>query len=219
MSLKLDMTKQDIINYLTIDLKITIQNDILPQIKYKSHQPVTPSFVIPRLVLGYVDYLGALYHGYTGRTNNRGRRIFADPCYAKLFLKEVFGSFDPDYQRFGDLLWEMFRNGPIHLCEPLRLINGEKIINWLYYEGPKNTELSNVDSSSKSLQVTHLVPKNYPMGKWWLLPVSITCLYGDLLKAVDKYANRIGSDGELENKFRQVADALHTPESTKIKWW
>ena len=44
-------------------------------------------FGVPRLVLSYVDYLGALYDGYNGKRDAKtGRRIFTRGKYAKMSM-------------------------------------------------------------------------------------------------------------------------------------
>lgn len=63
----------------------------------------------------------------------------------------------------------------------------------------------------------HLEPSWIVMNQY-VQPVSITCLYDDLLQAIDTYSQMIATDRVLEGKFRQVADALLIPESTRVCW-
>jgi len=57
------MTQNEITSYLLNDLKVSVNNDVYPTIH--PNNPEGGYFAVPRLVLSYVDYLGALYHGYT----------------------------------------------------------------------------------------------------------------------------------------------------------
>jgi len=94
-------------------------------------------FGVPRLVLAYVDHLGALYHGYDGTVDNRtGRRVFTKTAYAKTFLVEIFGQVHKDYKGYGGLLYGIYRHGTVHLCEPLTLRNGTtgQSIEWYVFK-------------------------------------------------------------------------------------
>ena len=210
------MTKKEIVDYLKNDLKTSVLNDVFPCLQLNNQNG--GYFAVPRLVLSYVDYLGALYHGYLGRTNNNGRRIFADGRYAKAFLNDVFSIIDPNYKKHGDLLWEIYRNGTIHLYEPLKLENKGKTIDWLVHKRSRICTVPiKINQSFVYLNSVHLVPLQC-FGSLWKQPISIDCLYKDLLCAIDEYANLISTNSVLELKFRQVANALQTPEQTKLTW-
>lgn len=208
-----NMTLGQIRDYLTNDLKPSIINDVGPCIQ--PNQASGGYFAVPRLVLSYVDYLGALYHGYQGR-RNRGRRVFADQAYAKAFLRDVFGQVDGHYRLHGDLLWEIYRNGTVHLYQPLVLENGGRVINWALYKGPRSSKVA-MGGLPIAVLVTHLEPSWGAMNHW-MLPVSITCLYEDLLQAADIYYRLVSTDQNLQINFRQVADALQIPEPTRLSW-
>ena len=80
------MDTSKIVNYLTKDLRKSVENDVYPCLSLGYDQG--GFFVVPQLVLSYVDYLAALYNGYNGRMDrNKKRRIFTDGMYAKTFLK------------------------------------------------------------------------------------------------------------------------------------
>lgn len=69
-----------------------------------------------------------------------------------------------------------------------------------------------------SFNATHLIPHDRDNNKWWL-PISLNCLYEDLLNAIDLYASLIPKDPILESKFQQTANALTDPQETRLCWW
>jgi hypothetical protein len=208
MPLSLNMNAEEIVDYLRDDLRISVINDIGPCINGQGGY-----FAVPKLVLSYVDYLGALFRGYTAWRIKR-RRIFANHTYAKRFLNYIFGVIDPNYSLYGNLLWEIYRNGTIHLYEPMKLTNSNQTIYWLTYKGPRATQLP----YPYLFYANHLVPHNYG-NCFWAQPISINCIYNDLMSAIDRFASLIPQYRCLESKFRQVADALQTPEETNVRWW
>ena len=50
-------------------------------------------------------------------------------------------------------------------------------------------------------------------------PISLICLFDDLIAAIDLYASSIPRDSNLELKFQQTANALIDPEVTQLSWW
>ncbi|MBI4258107.1 MAG: hypothetical protein HY619_04055 [Thaumarchaeota archaeon] len=213
MPLSQNMTMSQMRDYLISDLRRSVENDVLPCLRPAEQEG--GYFAIPRLVLGYVDYLGALYHGYARRPHPRtNRRILASGNYAVTFLNDVFGAIDPNYRTRGKLLWEIYRNGTIHLYQPLTLENAGRTIEWLTYKGPRRGTLT---LGTQTINVEHLVPSQVSV-TMWVQPISTICLYEDLLEAIDHYATLIQGNSILENKFRQVANALLIPEPTNVVW-
>ena len=72
----------------------------------------------------------------------KGRGKFAESAKAKAFLHDIFGRVDHNYAKYGDLLWEIYRNGPIHLYEPMRLRNQGRRVGWSIYKRPRAHALS-----------------------------------------------------------------------------
>ena len=64
MPLQKNMDAIKIVDYLNNDLKESVINDVKPCLNLGRDEG--GYFAVPRLVLSYVDYLGALYNGYTG---------------------------------------------------------------------------------------------------------------------------------------------------------
>jgi hypothetical protein len=212
MPLEKNMDVNKILDYLTKDLQKSVINDVQPCLNLGRDEG--GYFGVPRLVLSYVDYLGALYKGYNGKREPKtGRRIFTSGKYAKMFLNDIFGQIDPNYVTHGALLWEIYRNGTIHLYSPkiLKDVKSNRTIGWMAHKQDRVCQLS----SSYNFLATHLVPHDHGNNRW-SQPVSIKCLYQDLV--IDKYASSIFKDSISQSKFRQTADALLDPEDTKLTW-
>jgi hypothetical protein len=209
MPLKPNMTNTEIEEYLGHDLKVSIINDIKPCLLGEGGY-----FSVPRLVLSYVDYLGALFHGYKHPEQTK-QRLFAKHTYAKRFLKYIFGLLDSNYCYYGDLLWEIYRNGTVHLYEPLTLQNSGQRITWVTYKGERENAFLPVPYE---VEVTHLVPL-YFRNHIWIQPISIDCLYLDLVSAIDLLAEIISKDSNLSLIFRNTANALQEATPTSLKWW
>jgi hypothetical protein len=216
MPLKVNMTRDEIVHYLRKDLTQSVRDDVKPCIRPRARRG--GYFSVPRLVLCYVDYLGVLYRGGY-RTLGRGRRRFAEAWKAKAFLRDIFGKLDYNYAKYGGILWEIYRNGPIHLYEPMKLRNHDRIVSWFVHKGPRSCVLSlHTARREYSFSATHLVPHNLAKNTW-VQPISIVCLYEDLLASIDKYAGVIQLDRHAEERFRETANALKIPEITSLVWW
>ena len=151
MPLEKNMDINKILHYLTRDLQRSVINDVQPCLNLGRDEG---GFGVPRLVLSYVDYLGALYNGYSGNREPRtGTRIFTSGKYAKMFLSDIFGQIDPNY--IGALLWEIYGNGTIHLYSPniLKDVRSNRTIGWIAH---KVCQLS----SPYNFLATHLVHGN-----------------------------------------------------------
>lgn len=209
------MSKREIIDYLTVDLKTACQNDILPAIQIG--QSEGGYFSVPRLVLSCVDYLGALYCGWKSTECTRsGRPRFTASSKAIRYLEEIFGQVFGEYRVRGKLLWEIYRNGTVHLNEPKVLKNGANTIKWYLFKG-NLTERMHVRTGIG--QVSHLIPVPSPgHPNDWFLPVGISCLYQDLQDSLNKYADLIQTNPTLEDAFRSAMNEIVKPEPTNITW-
>lgn len=160
MPLKKDMNKDEICEYLEEDLKKSIFNDVKPIIQ--PHEKEGGYFGVSRLVLCYVDYLGALYIGYNGETDRSGRKKISTVNKAKSYIKHVLSKVDPLYESYGDLLYEMYRHGTVHLYQPKTFINKDtkETLSWLTHKGSRIAE----DEYNGKLE--HMNPKriNNTMG-------------------------------------------------------
>lgn len=208
------MTLAGIGDYLKGDLTASIRNDIGPMIR--PDRPEGGYFGVCRMVLCYVDYLGALYQGYQGKKDKKsGRLIIAESSKAKSFLKEVFCEIDPSYRERAELLYETYRHGTVHLYQPKVLEDNGRRLEWLVYKGDRE---SWVYVGSRAIKVRHLQPLEFEPSTW-LFPISIVCLYSDLIKAIDVYQRKLGEDPALVDRFVTTWNVLVDPELTKLNWW
>lgn len=213
MPLHRDMTLVQIEEYLKDDLAKSIRNDIGPMVQ--PEQAEGGYFGVCRMVLCYVDYLGALYHGYTGEEDSKGRPRIAKSEYAISFLKEVWTEIDPLYKDRAELLYNTYRHGTVHLYQPKVLVNNKRYLAWLVYKGDREACVSFAEST---LRVRHLQPVQIKPDLWYF-PVSISVLYSDLLQSIDAYIVKLRSDPSLVQRFAQTANALIQPEQTELVWW
>lgn len=118
------------------DLLTSARHDIYPIIQLNN--PQGGYFGVPRSVLSYVDYLGALYCGYTGVVRrNRGVSIrqIATSRKAERFIEDVLGNIDVAYRHNGKLLYRMYRHGTVHLYRPniLRIRDNNRVLTWALF--------------------------------------------------------------------------------------
>lgn len=199
------------------DLTESAKNDIFPIIQVDD--PKGGYFGVPRAVLSYVDFLGALYGGYHGETSG-SHRLIATTQKAESFIEEVFGEVDQVYRENGKLLYRMYRHGTVHLYRPniLRRSDG-RIIVWVSYKGTKNGE---VKYEGRTLQVQHMIPIVKSQNED-ILPVCINALYADLLNSIDLFYRKIEAElsrgqTHLQRNFSDVVDALMEPDETDLNW-
>lgn len=212
MPLKPGMSLDEIREYLTGDLKGSIRNDIWPIVQ--ADVPEGGYFGVPRSILSYVDFLGALYAGYSGEKDPSGRRIIATSQKAKKFIRDILGVADALYRQNGALLYEMYRHGTVHRYEPHQLRRSDgRVLSWLPYKGSRE-DWVNVPHA---MEVRHLEPVTRDANSDWL-PVSITCLYDDLVLALDVFWGKLQRDPKLVANWHSASAALCEPEDTKKSW-
>jgi len=210
--LKPGMSLNEIREYLQRNLKESIRNDIWPIVQ--AGVPEGGYFGVPRSVLSYVDFLGALYAGYSGEKDRSGRRKIATPDKAVRFIREILKEVDDLYARNGVLLYEMYRHGTVHRYEPHQLRRSDgRVLSWLPYKGSRE-DWVNVPHA---LKVRHLQPVSRGENSDWL-PVSITCLYDDLVLALDVFWEKLQRDPKLVANWHSASAALCEPEDTKGSW-
>jgi hypothetical protein len=218
--LKPDMTVDEAKEYLRDNLKSSITNDIYPIIQPDREEG--GYFGVSRLVLCYVDFLGALYGGYQGERHRpnkrfpRGSKKIATSDKALKFIRTILGSIDSHYQHNADLLYEMHRHGTVHLYAPkfFQRANDGRKLYWFVYKGKREER---VPVGRGTLRVRHMEPVPRDEKSDWL-PVSIICLYDDLNAAIDEFCARLDSDADLLRRCNQAARALSEPEETSLNW-
>jgi len=163
------------------------------------------------------DFLGALYCGYDGKGK------IAKPQNAIKFIKDVLGNkIDPLYEQNGKLAYEIYRHGLVHLYQPkeIKQKNG-RILKWLPYKGPRqraNIVIEYDGRISVALNARHLEILTHPKDeKFDYLPVSITCLYKDLLTAIDIFYKLLEEDksGKLLRNWQSSVNAIVEPASER----
>lgn len=216
------MTREEAarINRIINDLATAITNDIAPIIQ--PDRPEGGYFGVPRSVLCYTDVLGLLYCGWSSKKDRHDNKIdFATPAKAKTFIKEVLSQVDKLYGENGDLLYDMYRHGTVHLHSPKKMkskTEPNKTIEWLLYKGDREQWDY---YESRSVKFRHLQIIEWETDRY-MLPVSIVVLYKDLLVSLELYNKMIFDDttGELAKNVIAVADGLDKHyDSTTHKFW
>lgn len=209
-------TLQDIRRSLD-DLIESARFDIHPIIQLNN--PQGGYFGVPRSVLSYIDYLGALYCGYAGVRRGTIRQI-ATSQKAEQFIEDVLGNIDIAYRNNGKLLYRMYRHGTVHLYRPNILKrNDNRIIIWVSYKGNR---VDRIPYDNRVIDAQHVVPQNWSATED-ILPVSINCLYNDLVDAIGRYYDMVEDEvnrgiTRLQANYSNVVDALLLPDDTNLTW-
>lgn len=208
------------INRIINDLATAITTDIAPIIQPGKQEG--GYFGVPRTVLCYTDVLGLLYSGWSGKKDKNGNKVdFATPQKAKAYIKNILSQVDELYGENGDLLYDMYRHGTVHLHSPKKMVSRtepNKIIEWLIYKGDREQWEY---YENKAYKFRHLKVIEWKKDRY-ILPVSITILYRDLLVSLELYNKMIFEDksGELAKNLLTVADGLDQHyDSTTHKFW
>ena len=179
------------------DLAGSVDRDLMPLLETEGGAPHT----IVRQFSCYVDYLGALYTGNRGV----GARF-------RGFLNDVMGQIDPGYRQFSEVLYLMYRNGPVHAYDPKTLFLSDGVtLGWLEYQGERTGQLWD------GIAVSHLRLAQRPgedMAHY--LPVSTNCLLEDLKSAIHAFRDSAG-DSEVRIKaWRRAAQAFERARHVTI---
>lgn len=219
MPLKTRMTTDEIVGYLKGDLLKSIRNDVDPILR---HGPKTGGFfAVTRLVLCYVDYLGALANGWPHGCNFERWRHRDTTTPAIAFLANYFPENDSPYKKRPRLIYNIYRHGTVHLYAPKVVRRGKrgKRLGWLVYRGRRKARTK---VGGTYINVTHLEPIKNPVPSRknvdFLLPVSINALRDDLVQGIKNYSKAIWQGrnaSDLRRKFRQVARMLLRSEPVK----
>lgn len=186
----------------------TIKDDLCPLLRTKGGAPHT----ISREVFSYVDYLGALYVGTSGVECNKWDGLARVGIRFKRYLEEVMSKCDEGYKGYSEVIYQMYRNGPIHNFEPRNLRNGNKLLIWAEYQGSRKGGKLPVDKG-RAIIVDHLVPCKLPNGRnTYCLPVSANFLIDDLLNSIHIFKNGLGNPDERVNRWNETAKILSKPK-------
>jgi len=208
------------VNRILNDLKTSIETDVYPVLQ--PNRPEGGYFGVTRTLLCYVDILGLLLEGWSGKLKKNGDKDdFATPKKAKVYIKKVLSEVDELYELNGDLLYDMYRHGTVHIYSPKKLVSRQypkKTVEWLIYKGGREQWDY---YENKSFKFRHLQIIEWAKDKF-VLPISILVLYGDVVVSIDLFRKMIYEDKsrKLLKNFLGVADALDTVyDGTKDKFW
>lgn len=216
MPLSNNMSFADIMIYLQTDLDTSIQNDVYPVLQADKREG--GYFAVPRLVLCYIDFLGALYCGFSGTNVNK----IATTAKAKKFIRDVMSRVDPAYGTHGDLLVEVYRHGTVHLYSPISLkrTSDNKVLQWELYKGTRREMLIAGTYSSKWVSHMKLYSHDTTTD---VLPISITCLYEDLRQSIDEYCELLQQEHTsgattLKDNFVSAANQIVAYKVVNYNW-
>lgn len=207
------MSLDEIKDYLLGNIAQSWENDIAPILSGKGG-----FFILPREFFCYGDFLGSFYEGLQGRDAMSGARVRQA---AETYLDEILGEIDVGYRDHRTLLYQMYRHGTVHAYMPKTLENSSdgRIIGWLPYRGAREQWQY---LEHKSVEIRHLLPVTLD-NNVFRMPISIDCLYWDLLESVKKYveimeAQSQSGNNTLTQNFNQFRNFLITYESTILTW-
>lgn len=208
MALEKNMGFSQMRRFLSEELKEQILLEISPILYLGQEQG--GYFGVTRHILCYIDFLGALYSGYR-RENLTEKEDVAMSRKAIRFITEIMKEVDVYYSLNGKLFYEMYRHGLVHLYQPkmfLQKTNGKQLW-WLVYKGPREGAKVKEVSMIRHIGITSS-PNDQNIE---YLPVSINCLYYDLIQAIDIYIVKLEKDIDLQSRFISAANIISSLET------
>lgn len=215
MALTNNMTQSEMIDF--------INHELLPQVKLEIQNWVKPHkkqggyFVTIRQIMCMVDFLGAVYCGYPKKesiVDKRGQKIAS----AKKAIKFITDFFEPKityHDYIVKKLYDMYRNGLVHLYQPkiLKFCGGK--LQWFCYKGSRHINKISMDTNNGKVifnKVNHLqIMSSSPQSGNYYLPISIYCLYDDFEKAVISYRDKLARSKKLQLNWRTTVNAICNP--------
>jgi len=211
MALEQNMSLKQIRSFIEDEVKPQIRIEIKPLL-YKG-QDQGGYFGVTRQVMCFVDFLGALYAGYNGELKY-GRMDISNSKKAMQFIHEILGDeIDKKYRENGEELYAMYRHGLVHLYQPKNVVQKNKrVLKWFAYKGRRIKKIVEAGSNKGKLiirNVRHLGVMQDPRDiNIDLLPISIDCLYSDLMKAIDIYFRKIKNNRKCLINWQHTANAI-----------
>lgn len=218
MALKRNMARDEIVQF--------IDNELLPQAKLEIGNWIHPRkrqggyFVVTRQTLCMVDFLGAVYSGYTRAEKisdkKTGQEKIATTNKAKTFIAEFFKPKSTYNTAAIDRLYGIYRHGLVHLYQPRVLrYNTKKALQWFFYRGQKRLyKTMSIDTpQGKKIfkNVGYLQVLKDPNLKHYYFPIGIDCLYEDFVQAVELYRDKLSNNKSLQRKWRTTVNAICKP--------
>lgn len=214
MALDQNMSLERMRSFLKEELKEQILLEIAPILHVGQGQG--GYFGPSRQILCFVDFLGALYHGYDEKKDKKylsgksKRREISKGEFAVEFIKDLMGEkIDQNYRLEGETLYNMYRHGLVHLYQPKSFLQSNgRVLTWIAYKGPRVEAHVSVGNTSAS-GVVHMRIITHPENaNWDCLAISVNCLYYDLIQAIDIYMEMLERDKTLQEKFKLTANAI-----------
>lgn len=183
----------------------TVINDVSPLLKTTGGAP----HAIAREVFSYVDYLGALYVGKDNVQRGPDGLAVVVVRFTR-YLQEVMALADSNYGGQAEVIYQMYRCGPVHEFDPKVLRNNKKqILAWFSYRGPRQATYKEWNNKP----VHHLQPVQAPHDRaLFYLPVSTICLVQDLLNSVERFKQGVGATAQRSRCWNQAARILNQPK-------
>ena len=205
------------------DIAAHLRDEVCRTARKETGRLVTPQdpalFGAVRGVMCDLDYVAALYFGWTGKRRDQ----ISSKRKSVRFLREVMpaATGEAGYRQFARHLYDLYRCGVVHLRAPKLLQSpsaSTKALTWaLMY--PRRGE---AEINGTVLEVEHLKLLR-PTARLAYLPLSIQALLDDFLTTCEHLAHefemeRDAGKSELRNRWRSSANALVDPEPTKLRW-
>jgi hypothetical protein len=214
-ALKLGMTHDEAAEHLRREVVGTLRHETEPLVEEAKF------FGAVRAIMCDIDYVAALFEGWDGRDPGR----IATAKKLRKFVETVLFAATGDwgYKTFAGHLYAMYRVGTVHLRHPKQLENigaSTPVLSWGVMV--ERTEDFDYPAGGKVFTGTHLQPVKVDADKT-ILPVSLKALLEDFIAACEYFARQLEAEKAsrghaLLDRWCQVADALVTPDRTKLSW-
>ncbi len=172
-------------------------------------------FGATKQLMSFVDFLGAMYCGVTFVLDRgRRKRVLSRTEKAEKYIQKILKDAHPLYKENGKLMYKMYRHGLVHLYQPKELLQKNKrILSWAPYKG-RRTDYIKLKSSlgTVDLKVPHLQIVPHPNETRDLLPISIACLYEDVLNSIEIFIKKIEKYKKYQLRWNRAVNFLLKPE-------
>ena len=218
MALKRNMTKDEMLGF--------INKELLPQVELEIGNWIHPRkrqggyFVVTRQILCMVDFLGAVYSGYSKSERDHDKRDslerISKTIKAKKFISTFFKPRNVYHATAVDQLYDIYRHGLVHLYQPRVLrYNSKKALQWFFYRGQKRfykrMSIDTPQGKKVFKDVAYLqVLKNSNL-KYYYFPIGIDCLYEDFVNAVKLYRDKLSNTKSLQRRWHTTVNAICKP--------
>lgn len=218
MALKRKMTKDEMLEF--------INKELLPQVELEIGNWIHPRkrqggyFVVTRQILCMVDFLGAVYSGYSKAEKDcdkrDGQERISKTNKAKKFIATFFKPRSVYHAAAVSHLYDIYRHGLVHLYQPRVLkYNSKKALQWFFYRGQKRFyKRMSIDTPQGKKVFNNVgylqVLKNSNL-KYYYFPIGIDCLYEDFVNAVKLYRDKLSKTKSLQRRWRTTVNSICKP--------